>query len=367
MTILALDPDLFWAATENGRCNYLLEDIAQKIQNGAARLALDGATLEEEFLDLYNQVVAETGDNGQLIIQIYGPVAKGFRNRVEDLASDPVCDSISALKQTLEEFLTHSSCQEPVEPELIRMAYRGRRKQSNEDVVIVLVGDDILCSEVSLRSRGLNAATPRIQLEKLRIRVQSVTNLVPPVRDLLYKPEVEPSHYHSQNFERAVCIKMHALFGAYIFDPVPLKQLDLAENEDIDVYLYERTGSPRKVWIAECRLYKEGNESEWIESKKVKQLSERLPKVKTYEGQRQNCTGEVEIHGLLVSNAGLIDLKNWQWLVDQMKEQNIQVHFYQAILERGWSKSEGKLHVKELKHVEAPFDESYYSDEPREN
>lgn len=363
MTVVALDPDLFWAASENGRCNYLLEDIAQKIQNGAARLALDGATLEAELSDLYHQVVAETGDNGQYIIQIYGPVAKGFRiNRVEDLNSEPVEDHIPALEQTLEEFLTHSSCQEPVEPELIRMAYRGRQLRNNEDVAIVLVGDGILCSKVSLRSRGLNAANPRNALEKLRIRVQSVTSLVPPVRDLSYKPDVEPSHYHSQNFERAISIKMHGLFDASIFDSVPLKQLGLGKNEDIDVYLYERAGNPRKVWIAECRLYKEGNESEWIESKKVKQLHERLPKVKTFEGQRQDCTGEVELHGCLISNARFIRKENWQWLVDEMKKHNIQVFFYQAILEKGWSNSEGTLHIKELKHVETPFDESYYSE-----
>ena len=155
MTILALDPDLFWAATEDGRCRYLLEDIAQKIENEAYRLALDAATVEAEFVDLFNHFSRQPEGNGELITQIYGPIAKGIRseNKVADLSSEPIEEIDQILKQTLEQFLTDNHLQEPVEPELTRMAYRASRHQTVEDVGIVLVGDDILCSKVSLRYR----------------------------------------------------------------------------------------------------------------------------------------------------------------------------------------------------------------------
>lgn len=362
MTILALDPDLFWAATVNSRCNYLLEDIAEKIQNDTYRLALDGAKVEAEFLDLYNQFAGKTDGNERAVMQIYGPVVKGFRHKVADLPSDPVDDTISALKQTLEEFLILNHCQEPVEPELTRMAYRAGQQEKGEGVAIVLVGDDIVCSSVNLRSRRLDTAAIRIQLDKIGIRIQNVTNLVPPIRDPLSKPEVEPSHYHSQNFERAVCIKMHNMFGGIALDPVPLEQLGLGKQEDIDVYLCERIANPRKVWIGECRLYKEGNEREWVESKKVKQLYDRLPKVKSFEENQPDCSGKVEVHGFLISNADLIDKDSWLWLVSEMQAHDIQVHFYQAILEVGWANPDGRLKIKALEHIESPFDESYYAD-----
>lgn len=359
MAILALDPDLFLAAMENDSCEYLLKDIAKKMQNGAYRLALDSDTVEAEFMKLYDQFAGRVGGNAQAIMQIYGPIVKGFRKTVAvDLASDPIHDQISTSTKTLEEFLADNHCQEPVEPELVRMAYRGR-KNKLDSVVIVLVGDDIHCSDIHLRSRELSKAMVRVKLERVGIRIQSVTNLVPPIRDVLFKPDVEPSHYHSQNFERAVCIKMHNMFDGQIVDSTPLQQLGLGKQEDIDVYLVKRTENAHKVWIGECRLYKEGNEGEWIEHKKVQQLHERLPKVKNYEESQPDFSGKVEVCGFLISNANLMEKENWLWLVDEMNAHSIQVYFYQAVLEKGWSHPDGKLKIKELRWVESPFYESH--------
>lgn len=64
MTILALDPDLFWAATENSRCQSLLKDIVEKIKNETYRLALDAATVEAEFVDLFTHFSGQAKGNG---------------------------------------------------------------------------------------------------------------------------------------------------------------------------------------------------------------------------------------------------------------------------------------------------------------
>lgn len=363
MTILALDPDLFWAATVNSRCSYLLETIAEGMQNGTYQLALDSDKIEAEFAELYTRFVGNVEGNLRVITQIYGPVFKGFRGKVADLSSEPVNELLPKLEKTFEEFLADNNCYEPVEPELARMAYRGRLGRTHGDIVIVLVGDGVHCSETQLRSRSLTQAKIRNTLEKLLgIRVQGVTDLVPPVRDPLYKPDVEPSHYQSENFERAVRIKIHTMFDCKIVDSIPLDQLGLGKQEDIDAYLVKYTENYRKVWIGECRLYKEGNENEWVEGKKIQQLHERLPKVKQYEEKQPDCPNGVEVYGLVISNANFIDRDNWNWLVQEMYRFNIQIFFYQAVLKPGWSRPDGRLEIKELRLIETPFDGTFYPD-----
>ncbi len=357
MTLLVLDPDLFYAAETNPKCNYLLDDIAEKIKSSEHQLVLDnGGDVEKEFLDWYLRQSAH-GRKKSPIVQIYDRIAKGFRNRVVDRSSEPVHQTIKRFGKSLEEFLEDHHCQKPVEPHLMRMAYRARSVTGGQATVLI-VGDGIHCSGTTLRLRGSNDAKVRTKLDKINIQVQSVSDLVSPVREPGSRPDIEPSHVQAQNFERAVNIKMQSMFGGQILDPVPLNELGLGKMEDIDVYVYETSEEPRRIWIGECRLYKEGVESEQlVEYKKIDQLRKRLPKVKVYEEQQTNSE-EIKICGLLISNAHKTDRESWLQFVDEMKELGIEVAFYQAVLKKGWGRpNEVSLRIIEpLELIPEPFD-----------
>lgn len=304
--LLAIDPDLFEASLQHSESERAVEWIVNNMADLEIAFDKQKVLLKEYVAFLEKNVNRKE----HLAIAFLNDLLSGPREKISKL--DSFCSN------DIEYLIYHRGCDEPVEPTLIGMGEHA----PTLGLTILLT---IRAAEV--RKRGLH--DPRIcqefckQLPKLKVEYAHTKISMPSL-------EAEPKTKKDRWFED----KMR-LIAAQIFSgrprqktPPPVEAALGGKGADVDVYVWKKESGRRDVWIGECKLCKM-NEDQWVEIHKVQQLERRLPIVMEYERTKISDETELNVQGIMISNASTMTPEAWKlaseigaiyWQVELSKE-----------------------------------------------
>lgn len=270
--ILAIDTDLFHAAELDYTCAKLLEDINKKIEG--YQFALDKDGLEADYLDFYSELKRSPNFREHPAFPVLDQLFNGNRlaRAIEIPSSCP--EYMSCLVQ---------ACL-PVEPELLGVAANSKRVGG----LTVLLADPEIVHPKKRARKLFEESFARKILQQIPwawvARASDVVNTdIPSPSPGIVQTE---SDRQSHKFELLCIMKIQELYQCLHVHIQTPKQVNQLAGQ-VDVYVYQRNGSPRKVWIGECKLRDDGNKDTWINAAEMHQLCRKLEAVTAFE--KKSC------------------------------------------------------------------------------
>ena len=201
-------------------------------------------------------------------------------------------------------------------------------------LTILLPGPDVTAAELRERSLYTPAVLRDFKNLMAPVKIEYATDLVQVVIPFPDKKISEsPAHIHSHKFELLATLAIQNKYGclnAHLNTPHQVKR----KAGQVDVYVYERKGNPRRIWIGECKLRDEGNLDRWITYGEILKLRNKLKAVEEFEKTNPDCVGTPEVIGFMISNAKNMDDDAWQ----VAKKDGIT--FLRARLPKRWARKE---------------------------
>lgn len=327
--LLAIDPDLFVASLQHGESNRAIEWLVNNIVDLEFAFDRQKVLLKEYATFLENHVNQKE-------------LAVVFLNDLLSNRTAQIAQLDSSCSHDIQELINRRGCNQPVEPTLIGMGIHAPT-----------IGLTILLAiqAAVIRRRGLHDPEVRKefckQLPKLKVAYAHSKISMPSL-------EVESKTEKDLWFEDKMRI-----IASQIFDgrprqktPLPVETTLGGRGADVDVYIWKEQNICRDVWIGECKLCKV-NEDQWVETKKVEQLRKRLPVVREYERSKIPAGKELNVKGIIISNAANMAPEAWEAACE------LEAIFWHVELSEEWRQRE-HWHIVQIKEYEpeAPSDEN---------
>jgi len=313
-----VDPDVLSASLSDRACEGAL---AQLMSDGAMHQFYCDAEqfVVREYRELFNQISVSNPEHP----------AAGLLQRILTHDDDDEL-KISGHYDEYADLLADIGCDAPVEPRLIGMLARAR----GLGLVLLLYGRNsgktrkrVLHDEDRFRRVGKSfpwleaafAGMARVEMPAMHYRD-------------------EPTHPKSKEFELKVALWLQSIDSCLKCYPPPGKKQ--VGGEQIDVYGYRQTESGTQIVIAECKLWRAGNESKPIPRGALQQLRRKAIAARAFEqARRDRPFGDLSpnVKALLVSNALALDESACRLAA---QERDLTLSFVTTQLSRGWERED---------------------------
>lgn len=304
-----IDPDVLTSAQNHPACQMSLLSILNQLR--AHQFAVDNNEIKREYLTFW-KAYRNTDHPGITIL----------RQIFDDLSGLSV--EVSSDVAEFSDRLAALGVREPVEPSLLAIVARTEVNSP----VLLLTG-----STAAIRKRQLHdAAICRIARNRwcqwLDVRYAGDTDFqIPsPVRE-------RHADLDSALFEKSAALALQEIDSSLRFRQSPPKG---TFGEEIDVFGEKKVKGRWTIVIGECKLREEGNESKQIGTEVVDQVDRKARKVEAYyRAKRKVDNFRIERH--IVTNAVGVE-PDAKAKASALTKIGYPVYFWQAKLERGWSR-----------------------------
>ncbi|MBI4675888.1 MAG: hypothetical protein HY741_29965 [Chloroflexi bacterium] len=253
--LLAIDPEVFVAAfkvDESEAVNLAAMGYKKKREREQCTFVVDRG--KDSITGRYQELYEEWNRVDNLKVYALGLLKLILDDFANDRAwmVDPGCCAMS-----IRELIEDQKIETPYEPHLVRLAWgvygkaTGQSDRGVDDVEVILVGPQI---EYESPHRERKMYVPEVEREVWRkipwvhVEFASRTEIALPGQ----KPR-EPEPVQKRLFERMSRDEACDHFSCWpAVDPTPPEIKD--KYGDVDVYVRERSGTERWVWVGECKM-----------------------------------------------------------------------------------------------------------------
>ncbi len=307
---VAIDPDLFAAAIAD-RSNeqaliefiYAKRDIYEYIVDKPKKL------LEQEYADLANNAP----DQKAIAIQLLMDVFIWNRERVRHYPAEISNSNFQALLKNL---LLKCNDQNPID--IIELTLLGIALAASRRELKIL-----LCAPPGIRSRKLfepDFCSGVCKHLKNKLRVIRADEQTIKYDGLEAKPQKSDRDRLYEKMAAGIIGEFYQCPHFYLHTPSEVaKRLAGAPGDkpDIDIYGYDHSCNPVKIWIGECKYYRDQTDCS-VESGKLRQLMKRIPVVQEHEKSKNERP--VTVSSFVISNGRKMEPNAWKLASEIMQK-----------------------------------------------
>ncbi len=304
---LVIDPQVFLTADSRDDCKGALIDLEK---NKAFLLfVLDRNILKKAYIDF----LEKNYKNRKLAVAL--TLIRYILSCPRKLIVEPCSLSPKAQK------IVKAKCSSTIEKHLLCLATEMAKTKVSMGLILLLTGPP----NSGTRCLHQTSIKTDLQNEISGLEVGYASDGKSILRFYKDPANITNERQHVNIFELQARIWVNNHYQCQI-----ISTLRKVNNEEIDVYCYQDTKTPKRLaCVGECKLRFE-DEDKPIEVSAIKQLTRKIQAVKNYEQARNDVSGGPEFKGLIISNTR--NMTDDAWILAK----KLGVMFLRVNMPKGW-------------------------------